>query len=494
MKKAKSGIILNYIYNCAYQLLKILLPLVTAPYISRVLGAENIGIYSYTHANANYFVLLAALGITNYGSRSCARVRDNRSKLSRTFCGIFYIQCVSSALSIAAFTVFAMLSDRFRSVYFLWEFYVVSALFDISWLFFSKEEFKITVMRNIVVKLLSVACTFLFVKEKSDFNKYIFILSFSFLVTQLSVWPFVRRYIDWVRVPPRELIAHIKPILRLFIPVIAVSIYNIMDKIMLGRMCDMTQSGFYENTEKLLTIPTSLIIALGTVMLPRMSYLAAEGKKDESDALMRRSMLFVSFLSCALAFGISGISPEFVPYFFGTEFAACTLLVIALSPKILCVSWANVIRTQFLLPQNRDRDYIISVSAGAVVNLIFNLILIPKMEALGAIIATVLAEITVAVIQTYSVREAIPWKDYLTDGVPFVVFGTIMLAVTRVFCNIASSVFLSLIIQIIIGAAVYLILVVAYVALFKKDIALLIKLKIHKHKCHSNGRKKPHDK
>ena len=470
MKKKKPGIIFNYIYNCAFQLLKIILPLVTAPYISRVLGVENIGINSFTHANANYFVLLAALGITNYGSRSCARARGNRAELSRTFCGIFYIQCISSVICIIAFTVFALFSEKYRSVYLLWEFYVISALFDISWLFFGLEEFKITVTRNIAVKLISVGCIFLFVKEKSDFELYILIMSLTFLITQLSVWPFLGRYIDFVRVRPKELLTHIKPILKLFIPVIAVSIYNIMDKIMLGRMCGMTQSGFYENTEKLLTVPTSLIIALGTVMLPRMSYLAAEGKKEESDTLMRKSMLFVSFLSCALAFGISGISPEFVPFFFGSDFAACTVLVIALTPKILCVSWANVIRTQFLLPQNRDREYIVSVSAGALVNLVFNLILIPRAEALGAIIATVLAEITVAFIQTWSVRNEIPWKKYIADGAPFIIFGAVMMAVTRILSGTVSSAFVSLIIQISVGALVYLIFTAVYIALLKKDI------------------------
>lgn len=464
MEAKKPSITLNFLYNAAYQLLTIFLPLVTAPYISRVLGAENIGIYSYTRAIANYYVIFAMLGMANYGNRSCAIVRDDRKKLSRTFCEIYSVQCFFTVLCILLYTAYvALLVPENKGIYWLWEFYVISALFDISWFFFGIEKFKITVTRNILIKLAGTACIFLFVKNRDDLWKYILIMSGSFLLTQVSLWPFLRRYIDWTKVSPSDCFKHVKPTLVLFIPVIAVSLYNVMDKLMLGMMCNMTQSGYYENAEKILTIPTSLIIALGTVMLPRASYLESNDAGEQGKELMKKSMLFVSFLSCALAFGISAIAPDFVPWFFGKEFSACIMLIILLSPKIVCVSWANVIRTQYLLPHGRDYDYILSVVAGAAVNLVLNFLLIPRVEAVGAVIATVIAEVTVAVLQTLSVRKEIPWKHYLKNGLPFVGIGIIMFVCVRWAGKNTLSTHFKLLLQILMGMLVYVTFSIVYI-------------------------------
>ena len=190
-----------------------------------------------------------------------------------------------------------------------------------------------------------------------------------------------------------------------------------MDKVMLGQMSTMSEVGYYEGASKILNIPTGVITALGTVMLPRMSNLAAKGKTRESGQYIRQSMVFVMFLAAGMMFGIAGIAEDFVPLFLGDEYEKCVLLIRVMAPTVPFIAWANVIRTQYLIPNHEDKSYIISVVLGAAVNLAVNLSMIPAFGALGAIVGTVCAEGTVCVSQTVMVRKKLEVTRYLRDYV-----------------------------------------------------------------------------
>lgn len=273
----KSKIRNNYLYNVVYQLLTIIIPLVTTPYISRVLGAEKIGIYSYRMSIAQYFVMFSMLGIVNYGQRTCAAVRDDKTRLSQTFCEIYGCQVITSAVSLLAYFVLTtVLNGEQKLIGTVLIFYILSALLDISWFFYALEEFKIITIRNTIIKLVSVVCIFTFVKSAADLWKYALIMSLGTTVGVAIYWPLLNKWIFPVKFEKKNIIKHVKPILILFIPVVAVSLYRYMDKIMLGVLATMIETGYYENAEKLVNMPLGFINALGIVMLPRMSNLLSK--------------------------------------------------------------------------------------------------------------------------------------------------------------------------------------------------------------------------
>ena len=187
------GIKKNFMYNAAYQILLIILPLITTPYISRVIGVQGIGIYSYTYSIANYFVMFAMLGINNYGNRSVAKARENREELNYTFSSILLFHFIVSIIAILGYAVFILstVNKENSFIFILQFFFVISSFFDINWFFFGMEQFKLTVVRNTFIKVLSVFLIFLFVKSKDDLWLYTLILVFSNLVSQLALWPFL---------------------------------------------------------------------------------------------------------------------------------------------------------------------------------------------------------------------------------------------------------------------------------------------------------------
>lgn len=411
--KRMTNTITNYIYNVLYQLLAFILPLVTAPYIARVLGPEKIGCYSYSQACAYYFVILSMLGVNNYGNRSIAKVRNNQEELRTTFWNIYAIQFVLCLFAILCYIALCSgQSKRYGMVVYTQIFYVMTGFLDINWLFFGLEKFKITVVRNMLIKLLTVFCIFIFVKGEKDLWIYGLTLAISSVLSCLYLWIYIPKLVPFCK-PKFELVrSHLKPDLLLFIPLIAVSLYKYMDKIMLGMMSSVIQVGYYENAAKIINIPSALITALGTVMLPKISNLIASKDIAACKKYIYNSMIFVNFSSMACFFGLISVSKEITLLLFGEKFLPSVPLIELLAVSIIFVSWANVIRTQYLIPNGIDKSYLYTVCLGAIVNIIINALLIPLMGAVGAVIGTVFTEAIVCITQTIAVRKELPIGEY----------------------------------------------------------------------------------
>ena len=472
---------MNFIYQSAYELLIILLPLVTSPYISRVLGAEKIGIYSYTYSIANYFVLFAMLGIKNYGNRMVAKSRDNRDDLNKTFSSIFCLHALISVFVIFAYIFYALFIVKENRLYvFIQGTYVLGALFDINWFYFGIEKFKLTVTRNTIIKILTVVLIFTFVKSKNDLWIYVTIMALGSFISQSVVWFFLRKYVSFVKPTWKEVKIHLKPMSVLFIPAIAVSLYKVMDKIMLGSLATKTQVGFYENSEKIINIPMTIITAFGTVMLPRMSNMIAKGDNKETQKYIKISMKYIMFIAFALGFGIASISHEFVPVFFGNEFLVCGSLITALAITVPFIAFANIIRTQYLIPSCEDKIYIVSVFTGAIVNIIINLLLISRLQAMGTVIGTVFAEISVCVVQAFYVRKKLPIASYIRSFILFTIPGCIMYLVVRMIGNYMGASILTLVVEVVVGGVTYLLLGALYLLITKDEMIMSVTKKIKK--------------
>ncbi|MGN0395595.1 MAG: oligosaccharide flippase family protein [Coprococcus sp.] len=473
----------SIVYQTVYQILVLLLPIVTSPYVSRVLGAERIGIYSYSYSVANYFVLVAALGINNHGSRVIAETKNDKKRLNQTFSDLFTLHLIIASIVFVLYLVYAFLlvkEDRLYAIIQL--FYVASAIFDINWLFFGLEQFRITVTRNILIKLLTVICIFAFVKNESDLWKYCLIMSVGYFISQSLVWAYVNRFVSFVRPKWNGMKANIKPMVLLFIPAIAVSLYKIMDKIMLGMMSTRDQVGFYENSEKVINILMGFITAFGTVMLPRMSNLISNGEKELAERYMDNSIEVVMCIAVALSFGLLSIANRFTPFFFGAGFEECGEIMRILSSTIIFVAFANVIRTQFLIPNHFDRIYLISVCCGAIVNIAVNYMLIPMMQGRGAAIGTVCAEIVVCLIQFFGIIKRVNWKKYLKYTVVFVLTGIVMKCCVSYVIGLFTSTILALGVGIFTGGVIYSVFVALYLVSTKDELWLQLLLKIKKKK------------
>ena len=250
----------NYAYNTLNQILRILISIVSIPYISRVLGATNIGIYSYTYTIASYFILFIILGLDNYGNREIAKVKNNKILLNQVFTEIYLMQLIIGLIVVFTFYIYLIFfSDKYKIIFIIQSMYVISAIIDINWAMCGLEEFKFTSLRNCIINIINLILILLFVKSSNSLLLYTIIMSVGSIVNNITAWLYIRKHINFVKVKLNDIVKHLKPNLILFIPIVAVSLYKMMDKVMLGSMANIEQVGFYENSEKIIKIPTVLI-------------------------------------------------------------------------------------------------------------------------------------------------------------------------------------------------------------------------------------------
>lgn len=446
----------NFLYNSIYQILIFIIPLFMTPYLSRTLGENGIGLYSYSSSVAYNFVLFGLLGMEQYGNRTIAGSRSNKYELSKNFWNLYTVQLTSSVLAIGAYGLFLVLDRQNKEIFWVQGIYVLAITVNINWFFWGTEEFKITVIRNLFIKLLSVGAIFLFVRNGRDTITYTFIMSFGLFISNLSVFPFLKRRIVFVKPTIREMSKHFKPNLVLFVPILATNIYKVIDKIMLGNISNLSEVGYYENAEKLTQIPIAMITALGTVMLPRISNLVSCNNFEESNRYMRQSVLFSVATTCSIGFGLMGISDSFVPFFFGNAFLRCIPLIHVLLPSCFFVGISNVIRTQFLIPLKKDSVYVKGIVFGTIVNFILNLFLLSKWGAMGAAFSTLLAEVIVFGYQCFKIRKKVHIFLYIRESIPLIILGVAMYIIVRScrFANLSGVILI--IVQILIGATIYI--------------------------------------
>lgn len=413
----------NIIYNFAYQVLILILPLITAPYLSRVIGADGIGTYSFTYSIATYFTYFTMLGLNNYGNRCIARCQNNRKERSQTFWSLYCLQAICFLCSFAAYLSYTLLLSDDKTIFLLQGLFVLSSLFDINWFFFGMELFKLTVIRNTVIKIATVLAIFLFVKTPNDVGLYVGIMASSVLLSQLALWPFLRRYIGLFRPTAKSIFSHLKPNLVFFVSVIAISLYNTLSRIILGELAGMDAVGYFDNAAKVISVPIALITAVGTVMLPHASALP---QNKSSSLLLDKTLIFILAFSSFCLFGIPSIAYPFTTSFFGPEFQQSAQILIILCGTIPLMGFGNVIRTQYIIPRGRDSVFVASAFCGAVVNIAINLALIPSIGAEGSAIASVAAEFAVLFFQLACVRKELPLKRFVLYCAIFALIGTLM--------------------------------------------------------------------
>ena len=461
----------NYIYNTLYQILTLITPLITTPYISRVLGANGLGIYSYTNSIVTYFTLFAALGTVSYGQREIAMHRDSPEDSSRLFWEIEILSIVTTSVALVAWLIWILISTKYTPYYGVLTMSVLAVAFDISWYFGGFEKFKYIVIRNTLVKLAGIALLFLFVREKTDVLLYVGIMAATGLLGNITMWTYLPRMLT--RVEFRSLHpfkAHLKQTFAYFIPTIATSVYTVLDKTMIGAITESeSQNGYYEQATKIIRMIESLLFSLNTVMSARQSYLFGEERFGEVKEKIQKSFEYLFALAIPFMFGIMGVAENFVPWFFGKGYQPVVLLLILMSPLPFVISISNILGSQYLTPSGQRARSSKGIIAGAITNFFLNAALIPRFGANGATLASVAAEFVISMIYVHMSKEFISWKQIWQVAWKKMLAGLIMfLAVWMIGRGYSGSIVIT-VVQVACGAAIYGIILILLHDTFIRD-------------------------
>ena len=408
----------NYTYNLIYQVMTLLTPFITTPYISRVLGPDGTGVQSYTNSVVQYFAILAALGTASYGQREIAMHRNNAQERSRIFWEIELLCVSTTALCLIAWMFVIGFSRAYTPFYAVLSMTLLAVAFDISWFFGGLEQYGLIVVRNMTIKLIGILMLFLFIRTKDDLLLYVTLTAATGLLGNVSMWGYLRTFL--VKVDRRSLrvARHLKETIVYFIPTIATSVYTILDKTMLGWFTgnNKSENGYYEYATGFVNMAKILIMSFNAVMSARMSFLFGEKRMEEIHRKVESSLDFVLLMALPIMLGLMGIAGGFVPWFLGKGYEPVVKLLYVCSPLVLIVGLSDCMGSQILTPsgQRARSGKVIVASAG--VNFVLNLIFIPHFKAAGAAGASVAAEVFITVLYLWLCRDYIKLSMLLKYG------------------------------------------------------------------------------
>lgn len=407
----KISVKLNFIFNAILSITKFVFPLITYPYVARVLGAEGTGKVSFATSLIYYFIMFAELGIPTYGVRKCATVRDDKEKLSRTVHELLIIQTITSIISFIAlfvcmFTVPKLCSEKL--LYLVVSSAIIFHLVGMEWLYKAVEQYQYIAVRSMLFKLIAIIAMFLMIRDQDDYIIYggigIFAASGSYVCNLLKA----KSLISFKPMGGYNLKQHMKPVLIFFAMACAVSIYTHIDTIMLGFMSGDTVVGYYNAAVKIKTIMVGLTTSLSVVLLPKASYYVKQNKLAEFEKIARKSINFSVLFTLPVVIYFILYANYAIDLLAGAEYVPAIFPMRIIMPTVLIVGLSYPIGMQMLVPLGKEKYVLISEIAGAVVNIIVNALLIPRFEAAGAAVGTVIAELTVLVVQYFSVRKTVP--------------------------------------------------------------------------------------
>ena len=454
----KNSVLRNYIYNLSYQILTLITPFITTPYLSRVLGPDGIGLYSYTTSIVSYFILLASMGVSDYAQREIAYHQNDRYIQSRTFFEVLGIRNVLVVISLVSYYLFLTQVESDHTIYWIQAINIIAVLFDITWFFQGLEEFGKIVARNFLVRIVNIVAIFVFIHNPSDLNLYIFLIGFMNVVSGLSIWLYLPKYLVHVERKDIRPFRNFLIIIQLFLPQIAIQIYTVLDKTMIGVItASPAQNGYYEQAEKIVKMTLMVVTSLGTVMIPRIASSYANGDIAMIRHYIMRSYRFVWLVALPMMFGLIGIIDQVIPWFFGPGYGPVGILVKVFSGLLLAIGISNVTGVQFLIPINKQNIFTLTVLIGAVLNFVLNLVLIPIFMSLGAAIASVTAETVIALVQFHFVKEYFSLIDVLSISIKCFLCSLIMffvLEIVQFLMGYPSSI-LSTMSLVLIGCIIY---------------------------------------
>jgi len=456
-------------------------PLITFPYVSRILLAGGNGKIAFVTSVANYFSMVASLGIPTYGIRACASIRDDKEKLSKT---------VHELIIIHSFMTFFSMFFYFCSIFFVDKFYFEKELMiingvglllnvlGVNWLYSALEQYGYITIRTIFFKIVSVVLMFILIHNQSDYIIYGAISVFAAAGSNVLNFINIKKFIYIKKYDNYEFKKHFKPIMIFFAQTIAITIYTNLDNVMLGFMKGDIQVGLYSASVRVKTMLVSLVTSLGTVLMPRLSYYIQQNKTEQFNQLINESVNFVLLLSISLTCFFVVMAEPSILLLSGDGYIDATLAMQIIIPSIIFIGLSNITGMQILTPLGKENIVLLSVIVGAFIDLILNIIFIPILNAAGASLGTLMAEISVLIVQLIYLKKL---KMNIYDLKNFIkvilsVFISSLLLVTFIYISDV-TVFIQLLIGgfIFFGSEVLLLLVLKEKFIMRQKCLLLHK-------------------
>lgn len=448
----------NFIYNVTLTVLTIIFPIITYPYVTRVLGPDGLGKVNFAISVVSYFALLAALGIPTYGIREIAKCRDDKEKLSKTFSEIFLINTISTIIFGVIYFVIILFTGYFaqeRILFIVMGLTIIFNLINVDWLFQGFEEYKFITIRSIIFKVISIIIMFLTVKTKSDYIVYgaigIIAVSGSSIVNIFHSRKFVK-----FTLKDLSLKRHMKYIMAIFFMSVSINIYTNLDTTMLGFISSKEEVGFYSAAMKINRMVISVITSLGAVLLPRLSYYIERNEMDKFNEITKKSIRFVFLVAFPACVGLFILAPEIILAFSGNDYLASIPMMRINIPVILFVAIANITSMQILLPLGKEKTIATIVAISAVVNLMSNLIMIPLFQGRGAAFSSALAEFVGVALQIIVCKEYILKPIFDKANLKYILGSIVVAAISLVTTHVFKNDFIVIIVSVVVAGLAYL--------------------------------------
>lgn len=452
----------NYIYNVTLTVLNLLFPIITFPYVSRVLGVNSIGKVNYVNSVVNYFLLFASLGIPLYGIREIAKVRDDKEKMSNIFCEIFTINFISTFICAAVYYISLFSYNTFyseRSLYIVTGFMILLNMFSIDWFYSGIEDYKFITTRSIVFKIISIVMLFAFIHSKSNYVLYagitVIAASGSNIINVINS----RKYIK-INFKNLNLKRHIKSIAILFTTQFAISIYINLDSVMTKIFAGYASVGYYTTAIKINKLCLGIITALSSVLLPRMAYYINNNMKEKFDKLVLKSIQVILFLGVPMSIGIYMLAPQIILLFSGNEFIPAISCLRITVPIIIAIAFGNFINIQILMPLGKEKLAFKAIIIGSILNFILNLILIPVFKHNGTSIATSITEICVTINMMIYSFKYIKGKIINKENIKYFIASIFVILIILLTKKLLVNSLFIIITSIILSCIVYFVLLI----------------------------------
>ncbi len=449
----------NIIYNFSYQMLLIIVPLITTPYLSRILGADRIGEYSFAQSVVSYFCLAAVLGTALYGQRAVAEAKSDLKARSALFLEIFFIRLFSVCLLLGAYYFLIVSRAANKTLYWLLAVELVSVCFDVSWFFQGMESFRTITLFSGAGKILGTICIFCFVRSPADLNLYVLFSCGSVLTGYIAAWSALPGLVRFQGLRLQKLLSHLKSSLKLFVPQFAIQVYTVLDKTMIGLITKSNpENAYYEQSQKLVKVLITIVTSVNAVVASRVTILWAQDRRDEAKRLIENSFRVILAMSLPMALGLWLIAPSVIPLYFGRGYDKVIPLVRILALLLPIIGCSNIVGMQLFVPIKKERWLTCSVVAGVAVNVGLNAFLIPRFASAGAAAASVLAELAVTLVQLALARKLISLLRVLKILLRYLCFTGVMAVPALALSAWLRDGFLYIVVQVVLCCAVYFLL------------------------------------
>lgn len=471
MKKVLS----NIFFTAMYQVVILIVPLVTMPYVSRIFGTELLGINSFVISIVGFLNMIILMGMSQLGTREIAKA-DKKSR-GTVFFQLWFIQLASGLIVTSFYLLIVSIFVGNKGVYYIQIPYLIAYVLDISWYFLGIGEVKKVIVRNTIVKFGSLILVFLFVKSSSDLLLYMGINSISTFLANIFFWiSLLTEFKTYGKIKKSFSFPYLKQALFLLIPLFAIQVYNTFDKTLVGLLSTKTELSFYDQSQKIVRIVLSIVTSISLVMMPLMAKVDTEDSEDSSklQLLLKKSVEYTTLISLLLTVLLMCNSRDFVRWFFGNEFIPMTYNMIFVSLIIAPNAFGGVLANQFTLAKGLLKHYSIPFIAGAIIDVILNLILVPKWGANGGTIALIVTEFCVCIFRVYVIRKWLDIKDICSEFFKYIVIFTLILVLGFLIPNFVASLFLNMLIRSSIVFIVFLILIFLFQTNISKDFTALL--------------------